>query len=130
MRRTLAPIPTYASLAREQWLTFDPLVNFRYGTRPACGLIDPFNVYGSANLVALTLGESPATSRFLVSTDALIACLEWDPRIRIGIGYWGTFFVDDALKAYLERQPAERFLPGSLFAPGPDTPARLPAPGS
>jgi hypothetical protein len=127
MRRTLAPVPRYPSMGREQWLTFDPLVNFRYQTRPACGLIDPFNVYGSASL----LGQAQAggtASRFHVSTERLIACLEWDSRIKIGLGYWATFFVDDALKAYLASLPAERFLPGSLFAPEADTAERLPPP--
>jgi hypothetical protein len=117
-------VPRYPSAGREQWLTFDPLVNFRYHTRPACGLVDPFNVYGAASLIGSS--GNPAVSRFHMSPERLIACLEWDPRIKIGLGYWATFFVDGRLREYLASLPPERFLPGSRFAPGDDTAERLP----
>jgi hypothetical protein len=112
-RRPPRLIPLYASLLQQRWLTFDPFINFITRTEPACGLIDPFNVYGESSLTGL----GNASSRFHVSTAELIACLEWDPKIRVGIGYWGSFFVDDQLEAWLEMQPPERFLPASRYGP-------------
>ena len=115
-RRPPRLIPLYASLTQQRWLTFDPFIHFITRTTPACGLIDPFNVYGDRSLTALT------GSRFHIGPEELIACLDWDPRIRVGIGYWGSFFVDDRLRAWLEKQPPERFLPGSRYGPDDQTP--------
>jgi len=107
----------YALLTRplepdESWLLFDPFLNFVSGTEPACGLIDPFNVYGDASLAAI--GTQEIRERFHLDREAVIACLEADPGIRIGLGYWSTWFVDDALAEYLSGLPAERFLPMRL----------------
>lgn len=107
----------YALLTRpvepnESWLLFDPFLNFVSGTEPACGLIDPFNVYGDASLAAI--GTQEIRDRFHLDREAVIACLETDPGIRIGLGYWSTWFVDDALAEYLAGLPEERFLPMRL----------------
>lgn len=102
----------YSRLARpdaagERWLTFDPFLNLVTGTEPACGLVDPFNVYGP-NAIDAHLTDTPSPHH--VDAEALIACLERDPGIRIALGYWALWFVDDRLRAYLETQPPERFV--------------------
>lgn len=108
--------------ANESWLLFDPFLNFVSGTDPACGLIDPFNVYGDASLAAI--GAPEIRARFHLDREKLIACLEADPRIRMGLGYWSTWFVDAPLAAYLASLPPERFLPMRLHyrPPGGDIP--------
>lgn len=103
----------YQSLARpssagESWLLFDPFLNFMTGTRPACGIIDPFNVYGEQSLIGR--GDAKIWSRHRISAEALIACLERDPTIRIGSGsIWGSWFKEGRLAAYLDGLPDERF---------------------
>lgn len=103
----------YTSLAApgspgERWLLFDPFLNFVSGTEPACGIIDPFNVYGERSLVGTSVDGFGARHR--VSVSELIACLERDPSIRIGEGgAWGAWFFDGRLRAYLDRLPEERF---------------------
>jgi hypothetical protein len=84
----------------ETWLTFDPLVNFITGTIPACGLIDPFNVYGDRSLVALT--DVPALSRYHVRADDLIRCLEAHPEAKIAFGAWAVWFAEPKLRAYVD----------------------------
>jgi len=121
----------YTLLARpedadESWLLFDPFLNFVSGTEPACGLVDPFNVCGDASLVAI--GTQEFRARFHLEREELITCLEADPSIRIGLGYWSTWFVDAPLAAYLARLPPERFVPmrlhyrppGSGMPPSPE----------
>lgn len=95
----------------EPWLTLDPFLNFVAGTRPACGLIDPFNVYGDRSLIALS--NAPAWERFRVDPEDLLGCLEADPSIRIAVGSVRSFFVDDALGeglAQLEQADPRRFV--------------------
>ncbi len=115
----------YAQLPRpgeagESWLLFDPFLNFATGTEPACGLIDPFNVYGPASLAAI--GTPEVRERFYLGREELIACLEADPSIRIGLGYWSIWFVDAPLAAYLASLPEERFLPMRLHYRPPGGP--------
>lgn len=108
--------------AGESWLIFDPFLNFVTGTEPACGLVDPFNVYGDASLAAI--GAPEIRARFQLDREDLISCLEADPRIRIGLGYWSTWFVDAPLATYLANLPPERFLPMRLHyrPPGGEMP--------
>ena len=95
--------------AGESWLLFDPFLNFVTKTRPACGIIDPFNVYGERSLLATA--EAPIWSRQRVSVDQLIVCLADDPEIMIGLGSkWGAWFEDGRLAAYLAGLPKERFV--------------------
>jgi 4-amino-4-deoxy-L-arabinose transferase-like glycosyltransferase len=96
------------SVAEESWLLFDPFLNFVTKTRPACGIIDPFNVYGERSLAAIS--DAATWSRHRVSVDGLIECLERDPEIKIGSGgVWGAWFEDGPLASYLEGLPEERF---------------------
>jgi len=95
--------------AGQTWLTFDPFLNFLTRTHPACGLVDPFNVYAEASLTANAEEESLA--RYHFGFDELIECLERDPEIKVGIGYWGSWFVDDRLRAWLDAQPCGRVIP-------------------
>ena len=116
----LVPRPQTAG---ESWLLFDPFLNFISGTQPGCGLIDPFNVYGERSLTAI--GSAATRSRFHVDRDALIACIASDPEIRIGLGYWASWFVDEPLRKLLDGLPAERFVPMRLHyrPPGGEMPA-------
>jgi 4-amino-4-deoxy-L-arabinose transferase-like glycosyltransferase len=92
------PLPLVAG---EAWLTLDPFLNFVAGTRPACDLIDPFNVYGDRSLIALS--NAPAWQRFRVDPEDLLRCLEADRSIRIAVGSVRSLFVDRALADGLER---------------------------
>ncbi len=92
----------------ETWLTWDPFVNVVTGTQPACGVIDWINVYGDRSLTATR--DRSAWQRFHVEPSDLVACLEADPSIRIGRGFWSTFYLDDEVRAYLEDQPESRFV--------------------
>ncbi len=94
------------SVPGEAWLTLDPFLNFVAGTEPACGLIDPFNVYGESSLIALS--DAPAWERFRVDTEELLRCLETDPDIRVAVGSVRSFFVSDALRQGLDRLDPER----------------------
>jgi len=121
----LVPRPQAAG---ESWMLFDPFLNFVSGTAPGCGIIDPFNVYGDRSLTAI--GAPDNRSRFHVDRDGLIACLESDPEIRIGLGYWASWFVDEPLREYLGELPLERFVPMRLHyrPPGgglPPSPERI-----
>ena len=102
--------------AGSSWLLFDPFLNYVTGTQPACGLIDPFNVYGERSLLAL--GAAQSFDRFHVAPEALVACLEADPGIRVGIGYFASWFVDPPLARYLAALPRERFVPMRLHFRG------------
>jgi hypothetical protein len=108
----LAGVPT--PHAGETWLTFDPLVNFVTRTVPACGIIDPFNVYGDHSLVAMA--RTPELTRYEITSDAVIRCLAERPDIRIAFGAWAPWFVDAKLRAYLETLPPDRIV-GTLRLP-------------
>ena len=94
--------------AGETWLTFDPLYNFLTHTKPACGLIDPFNVYGPHCLVAMA--TAPDLSRFLLTADDVQRCLERDPSIKVLMGSWAPWFLEPGLRRYLRTLPAERIV--------------------
>jgi 4-amino-4-deoxy-L-arabinose transferase-like glycosyltransferase len=92
----------------ETWLTFDPYFHLMTESEPACGIIDPFNVYGEWSLPAIS--PAPVWSAYRVSSQDLIDCLVRNPEIRVGLGFWGVWFVDDTLRSYLDQLPAERFV--------------------
>jgi 4-amino-4-deoxy-L-arabinose transferase-like glycosyltransferase len=96
--------------ANESWLLFDPFLNFVTGTRPACGLIDPFNVFGRRSLIGSST-QSGLTSNFGISTTDLILCLQKERGIKIGTGgLWSTWFTDGTLAETLNRLPEDRFV--------------------
>ena len=92
----------------ETWLAFDPFFHLMTNTKPACGIIDPFNVYGEWSFPAIS--PAPVWSAYRVSSRDVIDCLERNPEIQIALGFWGVWFVDDALRSYLDQLPAERFV--------------------
>jgi 4-amino-4-deoxy-L-arabinose transferase-like glycosyltransferase len=104
----------------ETWLTFDPFLNFISRTEPACGLIDPFNVYGERSLTAG--GDSGAFSKFRLEREDLLRCLAEQPKVKVGIGYWGAWFVDERVRAEFDALPPGRmaFAP-RYFRPAPPT---------
>ena len=90
--------------AGETWLTFDPLVNFLTKTAPGCGIIDPFNVYGENSLVS----AAPEFARYYTTGKDVVRCLEEHPDTKVALGFWGKWFLDDELRAYIDRLPPER----------------------
>jgi 4-amino-4-deoxy-L-arabinose transferase-like glycosyltransferase len=86
-----------STLGVAEYLSFAPIVHVAGGTKPACGLIDPMNVYGEH--CAAALSPSPALSRFKVAPQALKQCLGDDTRVLIeDYAYW---FLDAELAAHL-----------------------------
>ena len=80
-----------------EYFSFAPIVHVAGGTKPACDLIDPMNVYGEH--CAAALSPSPVLSRFKVSPEALKRCLGDDTRILVeDYAYW---FLDAELAAHL-----------------------------
>lgn len=100
---TLVP---HAQSPGERWLTFDPFLTFVAGAEPACGLIDPFNVYGERSLVSLS--DTAPWRRFRIDREDLLRCLEADPSIRIAVGSVRGFFVDRDLEEGLNRLGPQR----------------------
>jgi len=88
-----------------RWLTFDPTVNVMTGTEAACGVIDPFNVYGESSLAARATDQQ---ARFLVTRENLLACIEADPELRIFVTDWTRWFLDAETLAMLRRDHADR----------------------
>jgi hypothetical protein len=122
LRRTSYGAETTAS-NREAWLTFDPFINFVTETEPACGIIDPFNVYGRLSLAARA--STPELSRYYIGPDQVIRCLEAHPDAKIAFGFWAHFFVDPQLRDYLQRLPPERWraAPPAAWPPGAPGPS-------
>jgi hypothetical protein len=92
----------------ERWLTFDPFLAFVAGAEPACGLIDPFNVYGEHSLVALS--DTAPWQRFRIDSEDLLRCLQTDPSIRVAIRSVQRFFVDRDFQQDLERLGPQRMV--------------------
>lgn len=92
----------------QRWLTFDPFLNLITGTEPACGAWDVFNVYGEESLTADS--ELEIFSRHHVGAEELAECLRRNPDVKIGIGYWGEWFVDERLRRVFDELPCERFV--------------------
>jgi len=89
------------------WLTLDPTLHLISQTRPACGVYDPFNVYGGAALAAQPgfRGET-----FRVDYADLLACLESDRDIRIFVTFWTTWFIDGDQRLELARRFPRRIV--------------------
>jgi hypothetical protein len=94
--------------AGQSWLMLDPAMNILSGSEPACGIVDPFNVYGKHALLAADFARE--LNRFHVDVNDLIRCLEEEPGILIALGQWGGWFVDNELQTYLDSLPPERFV--------------------
>lgn len=81
--------------------TFNPLIHVVAGTRPACGLIDPLNVYGEHAIAGLD-PDGPM-SRFRITAGDLVACLGEDTRVVIDdYAFW---FLEPPVLAHLKRTP-------------------------
>jgi 4-amino-4-deoxy-L-arabinose transferase-like glycosyltransferase len=84
-----------------EFLSFNPLIHVVSGTRPACGLIDPLNVYGERAIAALDPGGP--MKRFEITAEDLVRCLGDDTWVVIDdYAFW---FLDPPLLAHLERTP-------------------------
>jgi 4-amino-4-deoxy-L-arabinose transferase-like glycosyltransferase len=114
MRRSSYAEAMRGPQAGETWLTFDPFVNFVTRTYPACGIVDPLNVYGDNSFGSTSHAQEFA--RFFVRPADLIACLEQQPHAKVVFGYWSRWFVDPRLRAYVEGLPPERKLKAPSFA--------------
>jgi hypothetical protein len=110
---TVGMLQDYARLRRMRadypvLLSFDPFLNFVSGTEPACGVTDPLAQFSKP-----FFQDSPRFSRFVRSTDQLIACLEQAPQIRVlistlqGASLW---FIDERFYEWLRRQVPPRAL--------------------
>jgi hypothetical protein len=84
--RALAPLEPVNS----PWLTFDPTTHLLTDTVPACGLYDPFNVYGKAALAGQPGYDG---SRFLVDYSDVLRCIEADPEIKVFVTHWTLWFL-------------------------------------
>jgi hypothetical protein len=102
------------SQAGETWLTFDPFLNFITRTTPACGLVDPLNVYGDRSFASTSNAEE--FRRFFIRPADLIACLEQQPHAKVVFGYWSSWFIDPSLRAYVDALPPERRATAPSFA--------------
>jgi 4-amino-4-deoxy-L-arabinose transferase-like glycosyltransferase len=81
--------------------TFNPLIHVVAGTRPACGLIDPLNVYGEHAIATLD-PESPLR-QFQITAEDLVTCLGDDTLVVIDdYAFW---FLEPPLFAHLKRTP-------------------------
>jgi hypothetical protein len=89
-------------------LSYDPFLNFVSGTEPACGLTDPL-----AQFSRPFFQNSERFTRFVRSTDQIIACLEQQPDVRVlistlqGASLW---FIDERFYDWLEKQSPPRAL--------------------
>jgi 4-amino-4-deoxy-L-arabinose transferase-like glycosyltransferase len=95
--------------------TFNPLVHVVAGTRPACGLIDPLNVYGEHAIAALD-PRSPL-KRFQITAKDVVACL--GDEIPVVIDDYAFWFLEPPVLAHLKRTP------GRLIFFGPDARRRF-----
>lgn len=87
-------------------LSFSPFLGFVTHTKPACGLIDPFNTYGSKSLTE----NHPAFKKFHISTENIIQCLNEDPTLPIFIDAWTFYFLNEKFLDYIALQSPSRFL--------------------
>ena len=79
--------------------SFNPLIHVVAGTRPACGLIDPLNVYGERAIAALD-PDGPM-KRFGITAEDLVRCL--GDETRVVIDDYAFWFLEPPLLAHLER---------------------------
>ena len=89
------------------WLTLDPTMHLISDTHPACGVYDPFNVYGEASLAAQPGYDG---SSFTVDFDDLLDCLERQPEVRIFVTHWTVWFMNSDQLAELARRFPDRIL--------------------
>jgi hypothetical protein len=88
--------------------TFDPLLAFIAGGPPACGTIDPLNVYGNYSSAALD-AHGPL-GRFHQTADDVISCLNRSPEVAIVIDSYFFWFAEDELFRYVATGDAERVI--------------------
>ena len=97
---------------RRPLFTFDPLLAFVAGGAPACGTIDPLNVYGDYSAAALD-AHGPL-GRFKQTAADVIACLQRSPDVVIVVDGYFFWFADDPLCAYVAGADPDRVV---LFSP-------------
>ena len=88
--------------------SFNPLVSIVAGVEPACGLIDPFNVYGKRSLSYRI--KSAYIEKFKVTDQDLFNCIRQHPGIRLYISKWFLFFIDESWVNFLKGLPESRFI--------------------
>ena len=84
--------------------SFNPLIHVVGQVRPACGLIDPLNVYGEHAIAALDTGrpESPL-KRFQITAEELVTCL--GDKTPVVIDDYAFWFLEPPVLAHLKRTP-------------------------
>jgi hypothetical protein len=84
----MANMRTFArEIGAKEYLTFNPVLHVVADTTPACGMIDPMNVYGSH--CAACWSESDDLARFRVTSEALVTCLGSDtPVVVDNFAFW------------------------------------------
>ena len=92
--------------------TFDPLLAFLAGGAPACGTIDPLNVYGDYSAAALD--PHGPLGRFKQTAADVIACLERSPDVSIVVDGYFFWFADDPLGRYVAGADPDRVV---FFSP-------------
>lgn len=97
---------------RRPLFTFDPLLAFVAGGAPACGTIDPLNVYGDYSAAALD--PAGPLGRFKRTAADVIACLQRSPDVRIVVDGYFFWFADDPLRRYVVGADPDRVV---FFSP-------------
>lgn len=96
----------YASLSRlpqaHKIFSLDPLIPYLRGAEPACGIYDPLNQYEP---LAEVSRHSPVLSRFIVSDEQILSCLQEDRGSIIVVTYFTLLFADAVLLQYLREHP-------------------------
>jgi hypothetical protein len=92
--------------------TFDPLLAFVAGGAPACGTIDPLNVYGDYSAAALD--PHGPLGRFKQTAADVIGCLERSPEVGIVVDGYFFWFADDPLRRYVASADPDRVV---FFSP-------------
>jgi hypothetical protein len=91
---------------RHPLFTFDPLLAFVAGGPPACGTIDPLNVYGEYSAAALA--PHGPLGRFKQTAGDVIDCLRRSPRVDVVVDGYFFWFADDPLRRFVAAAEARR----------------------
>jgi hypothetical protein len=94
-----------ARAGAEEVFTFMPLYHVVAGTRAACGLVDPINVYGEQ--CAVSWAPDTPLYRFHVAPEDIIECLH--PGVPVVIERHAFWFMDAQVIAHLAATPRRLF---------------------
>lgn len=89
-------------------MSFEPLLTFLGQAKPACGLVDPFNVLGQD--CAASLQPDGPLSRFVVSESSIVDCLERQPEVRVLVGPFFHWFNRGIIARYLRSLDGRRLV--------------------